>query len=234
MREGNKMNRQEFMTQLERLLWDISENDRQDAIAYYNDYFDEAGVENEAKVTAELGSPGKVAAIIKADLNSSGNEWAEYTENGYKDNRMNQGENPISKREVGYKEPKGRVKIPLVLVIILLIFALPLLLGVGGGLIGLVFGIFGAMIGVIAAVVGGCVSGFVGGIAGLAYGIAKVLFNPTQGLLYIGIGSLALAMGVFLALLILWSIGKWIPALLRIVVNFIQRLVYKNERGSQV
>ena len=38
------MNRVEFMKQLERLLWDIPENDRLDAIAYYNDYFDEAVV----------------------------------------------------------------------------------------------------------------------------------------------------------------------------------------------
>ena len=40
------MNRLEFMHQLENLLWDIPENDRLDAIAYYNDYFVEAGSEN--------------------------------------------------------------------------------------------------------------------------------------------------------------------------------------------
>ena len=51
------MNRAEFMRQLERLLMDIPENDRLDAIAYYNDYFDEAGVENEARVIQKLGSP---------------------------------------------------------------------------------------------------------------------------------------------------------------------------------
>ena len=37
------MSRKEFMQQLNRLLADIPESDRQDAIAYYNDYFDEAG-----------------------------------------------------------------------------------------------------------------------------------------------------------------------------------------------
>ena len=35
------MNRVEFMQQLERLLCDIPQSDRLDAIAYYNDYFDE-------------------------------------------------------------------------------------------------------------------------------------------------------------------------------------------------
>ena len=76
------MNRVEFMKQLERLLGDIPENDRLDAITYYNDYFDEAGVENEAQVIRELGSPGKVAAIIKADLNANRDERDLYTEQG--------------------------------------------------------------------------------------------------------------------------------------------------------
>lgn len=42
------MDRAQFMKQLERLLSDISEAERQEALAYYNSYFDEAGPENEA------------------------------------------------------------------------------------------------------------------------------------------------------------------------------------------
>lgn len=81
------MNRAEFMRQLERLLMDLPESDRQDAIAYYDGYFDEAGPENEASVVQELGNPGKVAGIIKADLRENGNERGEYTESGYSDGR---------------------------------------------------------------------------------------------------------------------------------------------------
>ena len=40
------MDRAQFMKQLERLLSDISEAERQEALAYYNSYFDEAGPEN--------------------------------------------------------------------------------------------------------------------------------------------------------------------------------------------
>ena len=79
------MDRAQFMKQLERLLSDISEAEKQEALAYYNSYFDEAGPENEASVIRELGSPGKVAAIIKADLDESNEEYAQYTENGYED-----------------------------------------------------------------------------------------------------------------------------------------------------
>ena len=49
------MNRVEFMKQLERLLGDIPENDRLDAIAYYNDYFDEAGAERFADIECGIG-----------------------------------------------------------------------------------------------------------------------------------------------------------------------------------
>ena len=62
------MNRKQFMEQLERLLSDISEAERQEALEYYEGYFDDAGPENEGEVIRELGNPGKVAAIIKADL----------------------------------------------------------------------------------------------------------------------------------------------------------------------
>ena len=62
------MDRAQFMRELEELLADISETERQDALEFYNNYFDDAGIENEAAVIRDLGSPEKVAAIIKADL----------------------------------------------------------------------------------------------------------------------------------------------------------------------
>ena len=37
------MNRIEFMKQLEKLLGDISESERQEALDFYNNYFDDAG-----------------------------------------------------------------------------------------------------------------------------------------------------------------------------------------------
>lgn len=61
------MNRIEFMEELSGLLQDIPEEDRMDALNYYNDYFDDAGAENEKNVIDELESPEKVAAKIKAD-----------------------------------------------------------------------------------------------------------------------------------------------------------------------
>ena len=62
------MNRIEYMTKLASLLQDIPEVERKDAMKYYNDYFDEAGEENEEQVIREFGTPEEVAENIKADL----------------------------------------------------------------------------------------------------------------------------------------------------------------------
>ena len=41
---------------------------------YYNDYFDDAGSENEEKVIEELGSPAKLAETIRAGINGNTDE----------------------------------------------------------------------------------------------------------------------------------------------------------------
>ncbi|NLP34026.1 MAG: DUF1700 domain-containing protein [Clostridiales bacterium] len=82
------MSRNDFIKRLESLLSDIPNEEREEALQYYNDYFDDAGIENEKEILAELGSPERVAKIIKAELygNSSDRETRGYfTEKGYQD-----------------------------------------------------------------------------------------------------------------------------------------------------
>ena len=55
------MSRTEYMRELDALLQGISKEEREEAMQYYNDYFDDAGSENEEKVIEELGSPAKLA-----------------------------------------------------------------------------------------------------------------------------------------------------------------------------
>lgn len=62
------MNRQEFLDALERELQNVSEKEREEALQYYREYFDEAGPENEEVVIRELGSPLRVAGMIRRDI----------------------------------------------------------------------------------------------------------------------------------------------------------------------
>lgn len=66
------MNRVDFINQLERLLQSIAPGEREEALQYYNDYFDDAGKENEQEVIEALGNPARVAENIKRDLLGNG------------------------------------------------------------------------------------------------------------------------------------------------------------------
>ena len=76
------MDRAEFMRRLTELLYDVPPTEREEAIQYYNDYFDDAGLENESGVIASLGTPEELARTIKAGLNDGGN-GGEFTESGF-------------------------------------------------------------------------------------------------------------------------------------------------------
>lgn len=76
------MNRADFMKRLTELLADVSPAERDEAIQYYNDYFDDAGAENEQSVIASLGSPEQLARTIKTGLADGGNA-GEFTEKGF-------------------------------------------------------------------------------------------------------------------------------------------------------
>lgn len=77
-----KMNRTEFMSRLTALLQDVPPAEREEAITYYNEYFDDAGEGNEAGVIAALGSPEELARAIRAGLFDGGNA-GEFTESGF-------------------------------------------------------------------------------------------------------------------------------------------------------
>ena len=60
------MNKDIFLRDLDRFLSDIPQEEREQALKYYEDYFEDAGPENEQQVIQELGSPVELAKQIKA------------------------------------------------------------------------------------------------------------------------------------------------------------------------
>ena len=88
------MNRVEFMTELTALLQDISAEEREEALQYYNDYFEDAGIDSEYSVIRELGNPKRVSDMIHAGLAGQNEENSEYRETGYADTRFETYEHP--------------------------------------------------------------------------------------------------------------------------------------------
>jgi len=64
------MNRVEYISELEARLEKLPRGEREDAVRYYSDYFNEAGPQMEIAAMDELGPPSKVAAQILAEYTS--------------------------------------------------------------------------------------------------------------------------------------------------------------------
>lgn len=174
----NHMNKAEFMRQLESLLQNISEQERQEALQYYDDYFNDAGPENEQSVIEALGNPARVAENIRRDLYGAGygdgyearkavtgRELAEYGEAAKDPQKQEQaqpgetqwqsggaasvtGESGTS----GAAGESGKKKLSggmIALIVILCICAAPAVFGLIGGAVGLVGGILGAAVGIL-------------------------------------------------------------------------------------
>ena len=93
----------------------------------------------------ELGSPGKVAAIIKEDLKNSSQNYGEFTESGYQDERVDdERQMPQSRAEKGYHAERRGGKAGVMLVLILLVFISPLIKGTVGGIIGFIVALIAA------------------------------------------------------------------------------------------
>ena len=62
------MNKETYLQDLRKALKILPQSDRDEAIEFYEEYFEEAGPENEAKVIEELGAPKSLAKKILVDV----------------------------------------------------------------------------------------------------------------------------------------------------------------------
>ena len=220
------MSRMEFMNQLKNLLWDIPEGEREEALNYYEDYFDDAGVENEAQVISALGSPEKVAEIIKEGLKEDAKAQGEFSENGYT-GYGNQPKDEVIFYEQPHKKFSDRIKGigtgGMIIILILAIFALPILGPLGIGLISVVFGILAAaaVILSILAIVG--IALIVAG-AGVFFGaMASFGVTPAVGFMLLGLSMLLIGVGILITILGIKVMTKVIPPVIRWFVKILRK-----------
>ena len=193
------MNRIEYMTKLASLLQDIPEVERRDAMKYYNDYFDEAGEENEEQVIREFGAPEEVAENIKADLKGKTEDITD-DQQGQSGNyqfqtRENDHSSEYQYEMSGDKKKNDRIW-KIVLIVILAIIIGPVLIPLIGGILvaGLAI-VLTAIVGVFALVIAG-VAIAIAGIALVISGLIILLPQTAAGLALIGSGLMILVIGV--------------------------------------
>ena len=200
------MNREEYLKRLSYLLRDLPEEEIEDAISYYEDYFEEAGEDKEEQVIRELGAPEKIAKMIRDSVQGKQSE-GEYTEEGYREEsyedyqQMRRREAKKEQKQDRRWHMKGRRNRNIILMILILVF-------VGSWLIP---GIFGIVIGIVAGVFGGFAGLFFGGLGLVGAGIYKMFTTVPYGLLLMGGGFLMIAVSILLLWFLVWICAKAVP-----------------------
>lgn len=201
------MNRVEYMTRLAALLQDVPVEERQEAMKYYNDYFDEAGEENEEKVSAELDSPEKVAAAIKAEIYGRNNT----------DEIFQKEEHRIQK-----KDENRWWKIVLLIVgsLVVLSVAGPIVLGLVLTAVAIVFSGFIALIAFVIAA--GCLA--IAGIALFIGGLTQIASALPVAFILIGSGMILFAAGVVGVVLLVKFCFVAFPAMFHWIIKVSKKL----------
>ena len=148
------MSREEFMRQLEKLLMDVSEEEKREALSYYRSYFEDAGEENEERILKELESPEKVAATIKADLGMEQPRSEAFTEHGFEDQRFENRQTVDLRKKSSQDQSESRSTysgnrtLNMILIAAIVIVTSPFW---GGLLVYILGSVFGTAIGIFAA-----------------------------------------------------------------------------------
>lgn len=246
----------------------------------------------------ELGSPERIASIIRSDIAGNLEDGGEFTESGYKDERFRDPNYQVVKRydlpegrepewqesrrdgrerqdgwqdsvhgaqgnswrdnvhgsqgsswqdnphgtqdshgswqdnphgaqgSHGSSRPRTSGPLKVILWIILIIVAVPALLGIGGGALGIVAGLIGILVGALVLIGVLTIAMLISGVAMVPYGIVHIFMHPLNGFLISGTGLIFLGVGVLLLALAVLFYGRFIPFLIRSIVNSLNRLLH--------
>lgn len=229
------MNRKDYMERLEQLLLVLPVEEREEALQYYTDYFDDAGIDNEEIVISELGSPEEVAAKIRAGFSG---EYGEYSEQGFEDIRFRENQEIVAEQGIAEgdweeipkeEESTGKRRAQnqntnawkIIAIVLILLVASPIIFPVGITILAVLFSLIVAVLAILFTV---GVSGFAILFAGAAViwaGISKIFLAPAAGILAAGVGCILLAIGILLSWMIISVSVKVVPGVIRGIVKFL-------------
>lgn len=191
------MNKEQFLKELEDLLQDIDATEREEALNYYRDYFEDAGSEHEQEIIKELESPKKVAQTIKEGL-------------GVEEHHRVDDES----KESYYDEKNTRILKGIIAVLIVL-----LILPTVGGIGGLIVGAIGLFIGIVCVGIFGTF-GLLCAVVALAVVAVRLFIDGliAGGLICLGIGSLLVSLS-YLTSLMTVSLFKYLPQAFRAMID---------------
>ena len=157
------MNRNEYMSILEKKLSNLPKEEFKAAIAYFQEYFDEAGPDKEQEAIEKLGPPNAVSAKILAEF-------------------------AVKASDDDPKSPKKGMSA--IWLAILCIFAAPMAIPLGFAAIGLLIGFFGVLFSIVVSAGAVILTFIVTAVACFVASIAAFFVSPVNGVLLLGVSML--------------------------------------------
>lgn len=172
--EMKPMNKYEFLSQLRAALSTLPKEEREAAMSYYEEFFSDAGEENEQAVMASLGTPEELARSI---ISENAKDDPEPSENGNGGASYSGFTPPPTPAQTARKWTGGQIT----LIVLLAVFSSPIWLGLLCGIFGIIVGLFGVIIGLVGGIGAAAIAFFIAGIVAL-------FSEPVAGIFLMGIG----------------------------------------------
>lgn len=216
------MNKTQYLLELRRLLASLPVLERERAIEFYNNYFDEAGEENEAAVIEELGPPARLARQIIEQTPAD----------GYASPRNSVPAAPACGAQGNaYSAPVQKKGMSGWLIALIIVVSLPVTLPLAGAAIGLLGGLAGVLIGVAAGLFGVALALVLFGAALAVSAVMGAAASGVPAALCIAGGGLALiGLGLLCAFALVWLVIAAVR-LVRLIAHAVSgRLAKRKER----
>ncbi len=240
------MTRKVFMETLERMLADVSLNDRYDALSYYKEYFDDAGINEDMIVPESVGTPEQIAMRLKKSINSGENISGENNNIGGTYNRDNTSGSYDTNHNInnGYNNSKNAGQYEynkegqynnasqynkknddrtsgMIVAIIIAAVTFPIWSGI-------VLGILGVILGVVCGL-GGTIIGL--GVAGISLIVVAIVsgYGFATSILLMGIGLILFGVAVLLVIPEALFCVRFLPWLFKQVAELIHKITGRKE-----
>ena len=173
------MNKYDFLSRLRSALSPLPKEERDAAMSYYEEFFSDAGEDNEQAVIASLGTPEELARSIIDENNkdnpASSTDHVNDQSSGYSDSTSGFTPPPTPAQSAS-RWTGGQIA----LIVVLAVLSSPIWGGLLCAVFGVIIGLFAAVVGIIAAF-GACA------IALFVSGLVALFREPLMGVLLLGL-----------------------------------------------
>lgn len=212
------MTREEYFMCLEGYLKTLSYEECKEALQYYENYFDEAGPENEQEVINQLGSPKQLAeSILRSEGIGDGTAKADDAFN--RESTANVIPVVAKTESKKNKTEEENRNLRIIIAVIVIIIGFPVIMSV-----------LGAVFGIVCALGFGGLGLVIGGLAGIVAGIALAIkLGFGAGCILIGASVICIAVGMIFGFLLYVGCKYLVPVIWNLLVDLWNYIMGKKE-----